>query len=407
MEQSFEQLGVSQALVSVLHTMGITRPTPIQQQAIPALLAGKDTIGQSPTGSGKTLAFLLPLLQRIDADKKEVQAVIVAPTYELAMQIFRQLELLIAGAALPVTAASMIGNVNIARQIDKLKEKPHILVGSTGRILELIGKRKINAAQIKSIVLDEADRLLDDQNIETVRALIKATLKDRQLTLFSATIGNKTLQRAGEFTQAPAVIMAEGSAAPAATIFHEYFVTDVRDKLELLRKLVRTLGMDRALVFVNKNFAIEETAEKLKYHGIRAAALSGSAQKLDRKTMLEDFRQGKLEVLVASDVAARGLDIPGVKYIINLEMPAEPQLYLHRAGRTGRAGQSGTAISLIARHELGRISEFEKALHIQMVQKRLEYGKVHGTRRTASNSKAGGKSAAKFPARTAGPKAPK
>jgi superfamily II DNA/RNA helicase len=188
MNNTFTQLGVGEALANGLQKAEITQPTGIQTQVIPLVLAGKDVIGQSATGTGKTLAYLLPLFLKIDSSKREMQALVLAPTYELAMQIQKQVELLAANSGLPVTSLPIIGDVNIVRQIEKLREKPHIIVGSSGRILELIQKRKISAHTIKTIVLDEGDRLLGEQNLEGVKAIIKTTQRDRQLLLFSATI---------------------------------------------------------------------------------------------------------------------------------------------------------------------------------------------------------------------------
>jgi len=184
MSEPFIKLGLSKELAQALQDSRIETPTPVQQQVIPLALTGKDVVGQSATGTGKTLAYLLPLLQKIDAGRRETQAIVLAPTHELAIQIQRQLEELIQKSGLPIASAPMIGNVNISRQIDKLKEKPHILVGSSGRILELIQKRKLSAQTVKTIVLDEADRLLDDNNRDSVKAVIKATQRDRQLMLF-------------------------------------------------------------------------------------------------------------------------------------------------------------------------------------------------------------------------------
>ena len=198
MKNSFAQLGVTEPLIAGLAKAGITAPTPIQASVIADAVAGRDIIGQSATGTGKTLAYLLPVFQKIHAEKKETQVIILAPTHELAMQIFHQAELLAKNSEIAITSAVIIGDVNISRQIDKLKERPHIIVGSAGRILELIQKRKINSQTAKIIVLDEADRLLDDSNRTGVAAVIKTMLKDRQLMLFSATITPGTIEKAGE-----------------------------------------------------------------------------------------------------------------------------------------------------------------------------------------------------------------
>ncbi|WP_425057775.1 DEAD-box ATP-dependent RNA helicase CshC [Sporomusa carbonis] len=376
MSTNFEQLGLITPLMTGLAKAGISAPTAIQIQVIPAALAGKDIIGQSPTGTGKTLAYLLPLLQKLDSAKRETQAVILAPTHELAIQIQRQIEMLAKNSGLSVTAMPVIGDVNIIRQIEKLKEKPHIITGSGGRILELMQKRKINAQTIKTIILDEADRLLDEKNADSVKAVIKATQKDRQLMLFSATITPATLTRAQELMKNPEVLSVQGSLAGLPGIEHIYFVADQRDKFEVLRKVARAINIDRALVFINKSEDVELTVAKLNYNGLPAAGIHGRLMKEDRKKALEDFRNGKIRLLVASDLAARGLDIPGIKYVFNLNVPEDPEVYLHRAGRTGRAGQSGTVISIAAPREAGLIEKYKKVLKVKIVPKHIARGKV-------------------------------
>ena len=377
MDKDFVQLGLTAPLVQGLVKTGITEPTAIQAAVIPQVLAGNDVVGQSPTGTGKTLAYLLPLFQKLDTNRRETQAVILAPTHELAIQIQRQIELLADNSGLPVTAAPIIGDANIQRQMDKLKQKPQIITGSSGRILELIQKKKINAQTIKTIVLDEVDRLLDDKNKNNVQAVIKTTQKDRQLLAFSATMPQDALVRVQELmNKSAAVLLAQEQAASKPDIEHVYFVTEQRDKFELLRKLVHTLPIDRALVFINRSDDVELTVDKLRYHHLSAAGLHGRFLQADRKKAMEAFRSGKLQLLVASDLAARGLDIPGVEFVINLDLPEDPALYLHRTGRTGRAGKSGTAISLISPREAALLVHYEKQLQIKMLPKYLTHGKI-------------------------------
>jgi len=376
MSDLFTGIGITESLVTGLGKAGITEPTGIQAEVIPLALFGKDVIGQSATGTGKTLAYLLPLFQKIDAAKREMQAIILAPTHELAMQIYHQIEILAKNSGMPVTAASIIGQVNITRQIDVLKGKPHIIVGSSGRILELIQKRKINSQTINTIIIDEADRLLDDMNWASVKAVVKTTLKERQMLLFSATITSAVLTRAKEMMRDPEVITIKGQVEIPPDISHMYFLAEQRDKTDVLRKLAMQLNVERALVFINQSEAIETTVMKLNYHGLPAAGIYGTAMKADRQKALEDFRSGKVRILVASDLAARGLDIPGVAYVFNLELPEDPQIYLHRVGRTGRAGQSGTAVSIITRKEAELITMFEKVFKIKMSAKQMLRGKL-------------------------------
>ena len=218
---TFKEFGLSQPLVGALEKMGFETPMNIQKDVIPLILSGKDVIGQSPTGTGKTLAFLLPLIERLDLERDEVQAIILAPTHELAIQIHRQTEEIAKHSTLKITSAPVIGGVNIDRQIEKLKkDKPQLLIGSSGRILELIQKRKISAPKIRTIVLDEADRLLEESNISNVRAIVKSTLKDRQILMFSATMPPGTLQKAHEMMNNPQEALNAASAHIPADISH-------------------------------------------------------------------------------------------------------------------------------------------------------------------------------------------
>ncbi|SMC76673.1 DEAD/DEAH box helicase [Sporomusa malonica] len=381
MNTNFEQLGLIAPLVEGVSKAGISVPTTIQAEVIPAALAGKDIIGQSPTGTGKTLAYLLPLFQKIDSTKRETQVLILAPTHELAIQIQRQIELVAKNSGLPVTSAPIIGDVNILRQIEKLKEKPHIITGSSGRILELVQKKKINTQTIKTIILDEADRLLDERNANSVKAVIKTTQKDRQMLAFSATMPPAALNQVKELMNSPVEILSTQSKAEnKPDIEHVYFVSDRRDKFEVLRKIVRGVNIEQALVFINRSDDVELTVDKLNYHGLTAAGIHGSFVKEDRKKAMDGFRSGKIQLLVASDLAARGLDIPGVEFVFNLDLPEDPEVYLHRAGRTGRAGESGVAISIVSPREAALIAQYEKVLQIKMLPKHITHGKVYDKR---------------------------
>lgn len=375
-KHSFEEIGIHSRLIEALEKEGIVEPTEIQISTIPLILNNQDVAGQSQTGTGKTLAYLLPILQRIDLTKRENQALILTPTHELALQVHRQVQSLSQHLDRTLTSAAIIGNVNITRQIEKLKEKPHLIVGSAGRILELIQKRKISSQSLKTIVLDEADQLLDEKNIQTVQSVVKTALKSTQILLFSATLSQENIERASSFLKDPVVQSATPTAMVVPTINHQHFMCEQRDKLELLRKLVHHLKPGRALIFINKSEEIEKTVERLKYHGLEAESISGSSQKESRRKAIGDFRTGKTPLLVASDLAARGLDIKNITHIFNLDIPEDPQLYLHRVGRTGRAGKSGVAISLVTQRELQFLHKIENALKISIPLQKLSYGKV-------------------------------
>ena len=376
MINTFDKMGLDPRLVEGLKKQEIAEPTGIQAETIQLALKNKDIIGQSPTGSGKTLAFLLPIFQRIDTGKREMQALILAPTHELVMQIEKEIRLLSESSGVAVTSAAIIGEVNITRQIEKLREKPNIIVGSAGRVLELIKRRKINAQTVKTIVIDEGDRMLDEHNLSTVKDVIKTTLRDRQLMLFSATITEKTLNTARELMKDPQVIIIEDEGEMSSSIEHIYLVSEQRDKIEILRKLVASIKPERAIVFINKSEELKLATAKLQYHHLNAYDISGSASKEDRKKALEGFRKGDIKLLVASDIAARGLDIKGVTHIFNLDLPGDPKGYLHRAGRTGRMGEAGTSIFIVTEREVPFVRRCEKDFKIKIAEKIISRGEI-------------------------------
>lgn len=378
MGKTFEEIGLSQALVSGLKLNNITEPTEVQEQIIPLALENSDLIAQSETGTGKTLAYLLPFFEKVDLEKRELHTLVLTPTHELAMQVTKEAELLAKNSGVEVNVAAIIGDVNIQRQIDKLKTKPHIIVGSAGRVLELIKKKKLTAHTIKTIVIDEADRLLDKNNVENVKAIIKTTLRDRQILLFSATIQQATVTIAESLMKNPQKIKIESTIAinPKSNITHNYILVEQRDKIPYVRKLVSALKPHKTIAFVNKSDEIEITTNKLKYHSLKVEGIHGTNDKEQRKKALEDFRRGKAQLLVASDIAARGLDIKGVTHIVNLDLPEDPASYVHRAGRTGRAGEKGMVISLVTLRELELIKKYEKVLGIAFIEKTTYKGSL-------------------------------
>ena len=332
-------------------------------------------IAQSHTGSGKTLAFVTPLFQLIDSSKREMQVLILAPTHELVMQIDAQIKLLAANSGEPVTSTTIIGGANIEKQIKKLKEKPHFIVGSAGRILELIKKKKITAHTIKTIVLDEADSLLDNTNTKTIQDIIKTTLRDRQLCLFSASISDNTLELAKSLMKEPVVLKTAETVEMNPNIEHFYLKGDRRDKFELLRKLIVAEEPQRALIFVNQNDSMQEIAEKLNYHQKETFMMRGNIKKEERKRALDAFRSGKIKLLISSDLTARGLDIPEVTHIIHLDCPSNPNEYLHRAGRTARGNASGKSICIVTDKDLSTLKKYQKKFKIQFEEMKVSHGK--------------------------------
>ncbi|MBU3113099.1 DEAD/DEAH box helicase [Clostridium lacusfryxellense] len=376
MEKLFNELGLKENLIEGLIKQGIESPTEIQEKAIPIGLAGLDIIGESETGTGKTLAYLLPIFQKIDVTSKDIQAIILAPTHELAMQIHKQIELLSANSGSNVKSTSIIGNVNIKRQLESLKEKPHIVVGSAGRILELITMKKLKSHFVKTIVIDEGDRMIDEDNIEGVKSIIKTTLRDRQIMIFSATISLKVVEIAKTLMKDPEIIKVGDKSVVNPNIEHIYFVVEQRDKLTLLRKLISATNPEKAIIFINKSDEVEITTSKLSYHGLKVEGIHGSSDKENRKKALEDFNEGKIQLLVASDLAARGLDIAGVTHIFNLDIPENSKDYLHRVGRTARMGRRGLALSIAVERELDLIKSYEKDFNIEILQMDIARGMI-------------------------------
>jgi ATP-dependent RNA helicase DeaD len=387
MNTTFDELGLNLNLIEGLKKANITVPTDIQIKTIPLALENKDIIGQSQTGSGKTLAYLLPIFQKIDSSKREMQAIILAPTHELVMQIESEVKLLAENSGIPVTSTSIIGDVNKVRQIEKLREKPHIIVGSTGRIFELIKAKKISAHTVKTIVIDEGDRLFDDKNIGVVKDVIKTTMRDRQLMIFSATIGEKAITTAQSLMKEPEIIRIEDKLQVNSDITHQYIVVEQRDKMEMLRKLVAAAKPKKAIVFINRSEDTDITTMKLQYHNLKAYGIHGSATKEERKKAMEDFRSGKLQLLIASDIAARGLDIKDVSHIFNLDLPIETKDYLHRVGRTGRAGKQGTAIAIVTEKETAIIRRYERDFKINIQEVDVFKGNIVATPEKKTHSK--------------------
>ena len=372
---AFTDLPLPPNLIAALVKQEISDPSPVQVAAIPALVAGKDAYLRAETGTGKTLAYLLPLFTRIDPAQVATQVVIVAPTHELAIQIHRQSCELAVNASLAIRSVLLIGGTATDRQIDKLKTKPHVVVGSPGRIVELIVRGKLKMSSIRAVVIDEADRLLNDESLEWIREILGAAAPARQLIFASATIEQQTRQVLE--TLAPNILMIRpGAAAVNKNIEHLYMVCESRDKPDLLRKLLHALDVPRSIVFVHRNDVAEEVASKLTHHKLTVADLNSELSKVDRKHAMDGIRSGAIRILIASDLAARGLNLPDVTHVFNLDVPTMSKAYLHRVGRTARAGARGTAVSLVTETEARLINRYEQDLGISIRRIRLRNGEI-------------------------------
>ncbi len=347
----------------------------IQEAAIPVLLDGKDAYLNSETGSGKTLAYLLPLFCRMEPGRAALQAVVVAPSHELAIQIQRQACDLAQNAGLPIRTVLLIGGTIMQRQLDKLKKHPHLVVGSPGRMQDLIGLGKLKMQTVQSVVIDEADRLLGGDSLDSVTAIIRAAPEKRQMIFVSATEQPECSRAVNSL--APSCVTLRTAATPVnPNIDHVYLACEDRDKPELLRKLFHALKPRRAIVFVHQTLSAEHLAAKLAFHHIPVADLHGAFDKTERKKAMDGFRKGEVTVLIASDLAARGLDLPDVTHVFNVDVPTQSKAYLHRVGRTARAGAKGLAISLMNEQEIRLVKRFQSELGILMTRVRVSEGAV-------------------------------
>ncbi|MBS4179289.1 DEAD/DEAH box helicase [Lederbergia citrea] len=353
---------------------GFESPTAIQSEAIPFILQRKDLVAESPTGTGKTVAYLIPILNQIQEESKSLQAVILAPSRELVMQIYQEVQKWTEGTA--IVGASLVGGANIKRQLDKLKERPQIVVGTPGRILELIKLRKLKMHEVQTIVLDEGDQLLVKEHLETVRTIVKSTMNDRQLLLFSATAVKDIDQVIAMIGRMPEKIkISRNKDTVSATVDHCYLLCEPRDKAKLLQKIAAMDGV-KALVFVRSVGSMTVLAEKLKYEGVSLEMLHSEMRKSEREKSLSALRDSNVKVLLATDVAARGLDIEGLTHVIHYDFPEDTEQYIHRSGRTGRMGATGTVVSLISEREERELKKIGRELKLNILPRRIFKGQL-------------------------------
>lgn len=354
---------------------GFETMTSVQTTAIPLIIEGKDVVAESPTGTGKTLAYLLPVLNKIDAKMQNTQAVILASSQELVMQILAEIQKWGEGSG--IKSASLIGGANLKRQIDKLKKSPHIIVGTPGRTNELIKQKKLKMHKVHTVVLDEGDQLLTPEHNETVKSIVKSTLADqRQLLLFSATLPETVEKSIKRLAKEPEIInVKKDETIDAAKVEHIYFLSEQRDKIKILEKIARLDGT-KSLVFIKDIANLTIAAEKLKFKEIHVGQLHSDLDKQDRQRYLNKFRDGNSEMLLVTDIAARGLDIKGVTHVVHFDFPREQDQYVHRSGRTGRFGAEGTVISIVNEREERDMKKYCKNLNITPVQKEFYGGKI-------------------------------
>ena len=360
---SFDSLGLKAELLRAIAAQGYTIPTPIQAQAIPVVLAGRDVLAGAQTGTGKTAAFTLPLLQRLDDGRGPLRfprALILTPTRELAAQVAESVATY--GQNLALRHAVVFGGVGINPQIDKLRRGVDILVATPGRLLDLASQRAVNLSKVEILVLDEADRMLDMGFIHDIRRVLALLPAQRQNLLFSATYSDDIKRLADSLLHNPALIEVARRNTAAETVAQVVHLVDRTRKRELLSHLIRDGNWHQVLVFTRTKHGANRLAQQLEQDGIRTAAIHGNKSQGARTSALAGFKAGNIQALIATDIAARGLDIDRLPRVVNYELPNVPEDYVHRIGRTGRAGENGMAHSLVSGDESGFLKDIERLL---------------------------------------------
>ncbi len=357
---TFAELGLSAPVLQALSAVGYEAPSPIQAATIPALLAGGDVLGQAQTGTGKTAAFALPILSRLDLRQREPQALVLVPTRELAIQVAEAFQKY--AAALPgFHVLPIYGGQSYTPQLQALKRGTHVIVGTPGRVMDHLDRGTLTLQGVRFVVLDEADEMLAMGFIEAMDAILAKVPPERQVALFSATMAPAIKRIAQTHLRTPREIIIRGRTTTAANTRQRYWLVSGLHKLDALTRILEVLTFDGMLVFARTKLATVELAERLEARGFAAAALNGDMQQAERERTIAQLKAGQIDILVATDVAARGLDVERISHVVNFDVPYDTESYIHRIGRTGRAGRSGEAILFIAPRERNMLQLIERA----------------------------------------------
>lgn len=353
----FTDFGLSDHIMRAVGNLGFEEATPIQEQAIPAALEGRDLIGQAQTGTGKTAAFGIPLVERISVKAQNIQGIVVAPTRELAVQVAEELNKL--GQFKGIRTLPVYGGQDIQRQIRGLQKRPHIITGTPGRLLDHIRRKTIRLQDIATVILDEADEMLNMGFIEDIEAILKETPQTRQTMLFSATMPGPIQQLARRFMKDPLMIAVRSKEVTVPNTEQHHIVLEEKQKFDVLCRLLDTQSPELAIVFGRTKRRVDELYEALNKRGYSAEGIHGDMTQSRRDSVMRQFKEGTIDILVATDVAARGLDISGVTHVYNFDIPQDPESYVHRVGRTGRAGKAGVATTFVTPRETGHLRAIE------------------------------------------------
>lgn len=370
MSNAFEALGISRELTNLLKQNGISEPTPVQRQTIPLLMKGNDVIAQAQTGTGKTLAFALPILERVNVQKEQVQALILTPTRELAIQITAELKKLAPAFKANVLAA--YGGQDVDAQIRKLQRAPHIVVATPGRLIDHMTRGTVSLGKLSMLVLDEADQMLHMGFLSEVESIITQTPKARQTMLFSATMPDAVRRLASQYMNDPEDVQIRSANVTLDSIKQLVVDTTDRGKQKALITLLEQHSPYLAVIFCRTKIRAKKLNEALQDHGFESDELHGDLTQAKREQVMKRFRDAKLQVLVATDVAARGLDVEGVTHVYNYDMPLDGESYIHRIGRTGRAGQTGMAVTLATPYDASKLASIERSINARLEHRSIE-----------------------------------
>jgi len=359
-EAGFEGLGLDARLLRTVRELGYEDPTPIQSATIPLLLSGRDVVGLAQTGTGKTAAFALPILQQLNTKTKSPQALVLAPTRELALQVCEAFESYAAHLG-GIHVLPVYGGQGYGVQLSALARGVHVVVGTPGRIIDHLERGTLELDKVRFVVLDEADEMLNMGFAEDVETILAKTPEGRQAALFSATMPPQIRKLAKRYLNDPAEVLVTGRTSTAPNVTHRYVMLGHQQKVEALTRLLEVENFEAMIVFVRTKNETESLAEKLRARGFSAAAISGDIVQAQRERTIGQLRDGKLDILVATDVAARGLDVDRVSHVVNFDIPMDVESYIHRVGRTGRAGRSGDAISLVTPRERRLLGDIERS----------------------------------------------
>ncbi|MDE0582804.1 MULTISPECIES: DEAD/DEAH box helicase [Planococcus] len=360
----FTELNISETTLKSVRRMGFEEATPIQEGTIRLGMEGKDIIGQAQTGTGKTTAFGIPLIEKIDTRDGNVQGLVIAPTRELAIQVSEELYNL--GKDKNVRILSVFGGQEIGRQIRALKNRPQIIVGTPGRLLDHINRRTLKLENVNTLVLDEADEMLNMGFIEDIQSIMSNVPETRQTLLFSATMPDPIRRIAEKFMKTPEIVKIKSKEMTVENIEQFYVKSVEREKFDILSRLLNVQQPELAIVFGRTKRRVDELAKALNLRGYLAEGIHGDLSQAKRMSVLKQFKANKIDILVATDVAARGLDISGVSHVYNFDIPQDPESYVHRIGRTGRAGKKGVAVTFVTPREMGYLSIVERTTKKKM-----------------------------------------